>query len=144
MRRYFEAVLSALFVFVIAAAPAHGPNVALRLTGSIVSFAHGKEMDAPLNRPVHGGEIVRYTIVARNVGTSAAYRFSPVGRVPLQMQLLKVARMPNGSRVSYSVDGSHWTASFKTNAAVRSVRWELARPLAPRANATFAYEVRVK
>lgn len=145
MQRYFQATVGALCVAVLTAvASASAPNVQLRLSGSIVSFAGGKEVDAPLNRPVHGGEIVRYTILARNAGGASAYSLMPVGRVPARTQLVKIDAMPKGAHVAYTLDGTHWIATPAHPDQVRAVRWSMAQPLAAKNSAVFSYEVRVK
>lgn len=145
MQRFFQAVVGALCVAALSAvASASAPNVQLKLSGSIVSFAGGKEIDAPLNRPVHGGEIVRYTILAHNAGGASAFSLMPVGRVPARTQLYKLGAMPKGTHVAYSLDGTHWIGKAAHADQIRAVRWSLARPLTAKHSVALSYEVRVK
>ena len=145
MQRFFQAAVGALCVAALTAvASGSAPNVQLKLSGSIVSFAGGKEIDAPLNRPVHGGEIVRYTILAHNAGGGSAFSLMPVGRVPARTQLYKIGAIPKGTRVAYSLDGTHWVATAAHPDQVRAVRWALAQPLAAKNSVALSYEVRVK
>lgn len=145
MKRYFQTVVAVVSILAMTAlAAASAPRVALRLSGVILSTAAGKQVAEPINRAVRGGEILRYTIAARNVGNGAAYQFSPIGKVPERTELLKLDAMPRGTRVAYSVDGKHWAAAAKPPLKTQAIRWLLARPLAPKQAASFVYEVRVK
>ena len=145
MIRFSQATAFIVAMAVTAAAvQAAAPNVQLKLSGAIVSSAGGREVDAPMNRAVHAGEILRYTILARNVGGAPAYQLAPIGKIPQRTQFLKLAAAPKYATVSYSSDGTHWLPFVKTGGRIAAIRWSMSQPLAPRSSATFAYEVRVK
>ena len=136
------AVAVALVVTLGANAWASAPQVQLHLSAAILNVIHGRIVLSPMNRAVKTGEIVRYDIVARNVGTAAAYQLAPLGNVPARMQFVKLDESPSGSRVEFTADGKHW--SSQAAPATKQIRWTLLHPLAPHAQAAFAYEVRVK
>lgn len=136
------AIAVALVAMFTLQAWAAAPQVQLHLSAAILTTVHGRIVLSPMNRAVKTGEVVRYDIVARNVGTAPAYQLAPLGNVPARMQFVKLDQSPNGSRVEYTVDGTHWSPAAAS--ATKHIRWTLLHPLAPHAQAVFAYEVRVK
>ena len=137
MKPYFTAPLFAALTFAATTlAQAAAPSIQLHLAGAIVTGAGSTATARAIDRPVKAGDVLRYTIVARNVGTAPAYQLAPLGRVPAHTEFLKVDAAPAGARVAYTSDGTHWTPGSEPRAIdpVDACNRPGAEPLA-----TFAY-----
>jgi uncharacterized repeat protein (TIGR01451 family) len=146
---------AALSAYAVAATP----RVALGLSDALVTVSHGKAVAGPVDRPVKSGDVLRYTIVAKNVGSAPAYQLAPIGQIPERMTFLRIISAPTGAAVAYTLDSKTWSAhptvtvKNKDGKVVtkpaplelyRAVRWTLTHPLAAKASDSFIYEVRVK
>lgn len=155
-RRFFAA---SAVVLALAAAPAYAaPKITLQLSDALVTIVDNKPVVSPVNRPVKAGETLRWTIVARNVGSTAALKVQPVGKVPAATSFARLVSAPQGSAVEYSLDDKTWSAHPTITVmehgkpvvkpapleSYREIRWTLANALAPKTAATFVYEVRVR
>ncbi len=140
-------------------AAAATPKVALQLSDALVTVSDGKTVAGPVDRPVKSGDILRYTIVAKNVGSAPAYQLAPIGQIPERMTFMHLISAPAGAVVTYTLDSKTWSAhptitvKDKDGKTVtkpapldlyRAVRWTLTHPLAVKASDSFVYEVRVK
>jgi|SRR5579884_103618 len=162
MRRY---AASALVVALALAAPAVAsakPSVTLKLTGSLVTKASdGHAVLSPVEKAtLHPGDDVEYAIAATNVGSSPALKLSPAGAIPAGTAYVDGSARAAHARVEFSLDhGKTWstaptiavknadgTTSVKKApvSAYTAIRFVSEAPLAPRASAAYAYEVRVK
>ncbi len=139
-------------------AAAAAPKVTLHLTGALVTVSNGKTTYAPVDHAVKAGDLLRYTIVAKNVGSAPAYALAPIGRIPGRTAFVRVIGAPPSVGL-YSLNGRTWSAhptiavkepdgKTVTKPApldlYRAIRWTLLHPLVPKASDTFVYEVRVK
>jgi uncharacterized repeat protein (TIGR01451 family) len=134
------------------------PAVKLHFSGVLVQKVNGKMQTKPVQGlTLHAGDVVRYTIEAKNDGDEAALGFSTVGPVPAHTQFVAgSARAAQPSRIEYSLDGKGWAAQPMQNvkngahekpappSAYVSVRFTSVKPLQPKALASYTYEVIVK
>ncbi|HEY5340131.1 MAG TPA: hypothetical protein VIK27_03820 [Candidatus Aquilonibacter sp.] len=140
-------------------AAAATPKVALQLSDALITVSDGKTVAGPVDRPVKSGDILRYTIVAKNVGSAPAYQLAPIGKIPERMVFVRVLSAPSGAMTTYTLDCKTWSAhptitvKDKDGKSVtkpappdsyRAVRWVLTHPLADKSSDAFVYEVRVK
>jgi uncharacterized repeat protein (TIGR01451 family) len=144
----------------IAASPSAKPNVQMHLSGVLVTTsANGHETTTPVEKVApKKGEIFRYTIEAKNVGTQPALHVIALDKIPNGTEFVggSASKAP-GVAIEYTLDGKTWSAqpivSVMTPkglvrrpadpSAYASVRW-IAPKVAPKAALTFTYEVRVK
>ncbi len=150
-------LLGAIFACCSAAAAA-APAVKLHLSGVLVQHSNGQIKQTPVQGlTLKAGDLVRYTIVATNVGTSPAFKLVPVGPIPQATSYVLQSARGDDAAVQYTLDGKSWSArpafSVKTPrrtlvkaadpALYKAVRWIAPRALAPHKTQTFSYEVRV-
>jgi uncharacterized repeat protein (TIGR01451 family) len=138
------------------------PAVTLKLTGSVVTVASdGHTMLTPVDKTeIKPGDRVRWDIVARNGGDSAAYKLSTVEKIqPGTMYVAGSAVVPKG-HAEFSLDGGKtWslapTVTVKDaqgNPVVKkadpatytAIRFVQDGALAAQATSDDIYEVRVK
>ena len=128
------------------------PAVKLHLSGVLISSVSGSEKLTPLEKiALKKGDLVRYTIVATNVGNTPALNVKTVGPVPKATQYVPgSASQLSGFSIEYTVDGKTWSAhptiesKAATPAQYVAVRWVDHHALASHAMLKLAYEVRVK
>lgn len=140
------------------AAASATPKVTLTLSDALVTTPNGTAVAGPVDRPVKAGDLLRYTIIAKNVGTAAAYAFAPIGQIPEHTGFVRVLTAPP-SAVLYTLDGKTWSSKPTVTVVgkdgkkivkpaapdlYRAIRWQLSKPLAASASDRFVYEVRVK
>jgi uncharacterized repeat protein (TIGR01451 family) len=136
------------------------PAVKLHFSGVLVQNVNGKVQTKPVQGlTLHAGDVVRYTIDAKNDGDEAAFGFTAVGPVPAHTQYVSgSARGAQPAQIQYSLDGKAWASQpavrVKTDRGMRekpapasayvSVRFTSLKPLQPKASAQYSYEVVVK
>lgn len=155
-----SAAALAFFVALESSALAAAPNVALALSGiALVRQADGTFKEAPISEvTLRAGDKVRYTIVALNKGDAPALALAPSDPIPARMEYVGSSATAANAKPEFTLDGKTWSAHptviVKTAtgnvvkpapaSAYKSIRWVMATPLAPKASAKFAFEVRVK
>ncbi len=146
-------------IFLCGAGPAAArPVVTLHLTGVLIE----QNGDHTTQKPIEGlvlkpGDRVRYTIAARNTGTSPAIALVPIGPIPKATSYVPGSAHAAGATLQFTLDGKTWSPNpmftVKTAAGLakrpvspslyRAVRWVSHRALAPHKDVLFSYEVRV-
>jgi uncharacterized repeat protein (TIGR01451 family) len=164
MRRILTlVVLAAAFVVPSAAMSATAkPPVDLKLTGAVVSKgADGKPVETPIEKGApKPGDVIKYTIVATNDGKLPAKTFTPADKIPTGTTYVPGSAVGNAARIEFSIDGGKtWSVAPLVKVVAKdgstterpaspstftAIRWIAATPLAPKASATYAFEVRVK
>ena len=160
-----QACLSSIAVFTCASVAFANPNVkphiALNLAASVVAYdAKGVEHDSPADVALKSGALLRYTVIAKNVGDAPARNLAPAARVPAGTVYEPTpSAHVSSATVEFSLDGgktwsavptisvvtAHGTVRKKADPATyTAVRWVALRPLAPKSSLTYSYEVRVK
>lgn len=135
------------------------PNVKLHLSAVRVVTVDGHVKELPVGKTVlKKGDVVKYVIVATNVGTQPALALTPIARVPAAMAYVAGSARDDGAVAQFTLDGKTWSVKpmvdVKTAhgivkkpadpALYRSVRWVLEHPLPAHKTMAFSYEVRVK
>ena len=150
-------VMSAALVPFVANAATSRPNVTLNMTAVQVVSVDGKETVKPITGTLQHGAIVRYEIVAQNVGGADAVALKPSAKIPFGMTYVEKSATGDG-QVAFSLDGKTFAAnpvmkSMKDGKPVtlpapistyRAVQWTLNAPLHPNTKIAFDYEVRVR
>ncbi len=161
MSRSFVALLLAGIFLVPASAFAAQPKVQLHLSGVLlVKEAGGHVKETPMDKAIaKKGDLIRYTIVASNIGTKPALALTPVGHVPVRTAFVAgSAQRIAGATIEYTLDNSSWSTrpviAIKTAkgmekraadpALFKSVRWVFSRALLPHKSDSVTYEVRVQ
>jgi uncharacterized repeat protein (TIGR01451 family) len=164
MRRTLSLVfLVAAFVVPSAAMSASvKPPVDLKLTGAVVSKgADGKPVETPIDKEQpKPGDVIKYTIVATNDGKVPAKAFVPADKIPTGTTYVPGSAVGSAARIEFSIDGGKtWSVAPLVKIVAKdgstterpaspstftAIRWIAASPLAPKASATYAFEVRVK
>lgn len=133
------------------------PVVTLKLTvANVQTDANGKDVLTPsAGKVVHGGDRLRYEIIASNTGDRAATQVRPYDMIPAGTEFIAHSATGNG-KVEYALDGKTWSAVplvvVHTNdgdktipadpATYKAIRWTTT--LAPGASSAFGFDVRVK
>jgi uncharacterized repeat protein (TIGR01451 family) len=162
MQRHKIALFAAATFFMLGASAYARPNVQLKLEGLLVQKeSNGSEKLVPIDGlELKSGENVRYVIVATNVGTDAAAKLQPVGRIPVGTTYEPgTASTSQGVRAQFSIDGGKTWASTPTvivhtangdvekkadPSAYTTIRWVTDRALAPKSTLTYSYQVHIK
>ncbi len=161
MSRSFVALLMAGLFLAPVSAFAAQPKVQLHLSGVLLlKEVGGHVKEVPMDKAVaKKGDLIRYTIVASNIGTKPALALTPVGHVPVRTAFVAgSAQRVAGATVEYTLDGESWSARpmvvIKTAkgtekraadpALFKSVRWVFSRALLPHKSDSVTYEVRVQ
>jgi len=163
MKRVVSALCALAFCGAALGAVAEAkPNVVLKLSGVLVERdqSGAERISAVEKAQLKPGDVVRYVIVASNVGADPARNLVPVGQIPAGTAFQAgSASMKDAAHVEYSLDGGKTWSSAPTirvhtpagdvvkkadPATYTSVRWIEDKPLAPKGSATFVYVVRVK
>ena len=112
-----QACLSSIAVFTCAsvalASPNGKPHIALNLGASVVSYdAKGVEHDSPADVALKSGALIRYTVLAKNVGDAPARNLSPSARVPAGTVYEPTPSVHvSSATVEFSLDGGKtWSA----------------------------------
>jgi uncharacterized repeat protein (TIGR01451 family) len=160
VRRLFSAiVLFGAFASVSAVASAR-PIVSLKLSAAVVHHdADGTIKLTPANGvTLSSGDVVRYEIVAANIGDHPADGVRPVDDVPAGTAFVAGSATGNG-KAEYSLDhGKTWSAAptvvvhdkdgdhtVKADPATyTAVRWTTPSALKPGASEHFGFDVEVK
>ena len=156
----FGILVCAMMMAMSAMASAAPPKVALSLSGAVITMVRDKTVASPLaGKPVKRGETIRYTILAKNIGSQPALALVPKGKVPTNTEFLRVLNVPKGTRVEYTLDGTAWSPkpmitvmgkdgkphrAAAPPALFHGVRWIVEGPLPAHQMLSFPYEVRVK
>lgn len=152
---------TALFACIAGTAlAASHPIVKLQLSGAMIAGSGDKTTATPLDKvQLKAGDLVRYTIAAKNAGSSPAVSLHTVGPVPSRTQYVAgSATRPGGAKLEYSLDGKTFSAKpmVEVNtghgtvkkpadpAQYVALRWIAAKPLSPKGTILYSYEVRVK
>lgn len=136
------------------------PAVKLQLTGALMTMEQNKVVVTPLDKAqLKAGDLVRYTILAKNGGSAAAVALQTVGPIPVKTQYVAgTASHPNGVKLVYSLDGKAFSAQpmveVKTDHGMVkkpadpsqyvALKWIASRALPPKGTFSYSYEVRVK
>lgn len=138
------------------------PNVTLKLSGSIVTkAADGRTTLTPVeNAQPKAGDEIEYDIVAANAGTTPALRLIPVGKIPAGTAYVAGSAKAARAHAEFSLDaGKTWAAVPTVTvkgpggtpvvkkadpSLYTTVRFITDGAVAPRASASYSYEVRVK
>jgi len=136
------------------------PAVKLHLSGFMLSTVNGREKETPVEKiALKKGDVVRYTILATNVGNTPAVNVKTIGPIPKFTQYVPgSASQLGGVAIEYTVDGKAWslhpTVEVKTDRGTvkkiaepsqfTAIRWLDHRLLTSHATLKVAYEVRVK
>lgn len=135
------------------------PHVLLHLSSALLVHSGKKVRYVAIDRPLHAGEVIRYTIEARNAGTAPALDFAAVGRVPADsVYRAGSAASPEPVKLEYSLDGSAFSPRpmrlVQTPKGPQrrpappssyvAVRFLSTKPIPPKAAFHYAYEVTVR
>jgi uncharacterized repeat protein (TIGR01451 family) len=156
--KLMRALLCSTVIFAVLSGTALAkPAVKLHFSGVLVQKVNGKVRTKPIEGlTLHAGDVVRYTIDAKNDGDQAALGFSTVGPVPTHTQFVAgSARAAQPTRIDYSLDGKAWATQPMQRAndgrekpapaaTYVSVRFTSLKTLQPKAAAHYSYEVVVK
>ncbi|HVA27567.1 MAG TPA: hypothetical protein VNF68_05275 [Candidatus Baltobacteraceae bacterium] len=135
------------------------PHVALIIHQALVVTQAGKaKVEAVPKAGAKRGQVLRYTIIAKNTGAAPAFDLAPLGKVPANTVFVAGSAAPR-TAVEYSLDGHAFSpkpmkkivaANGKVTyvpadpATYVAVQWHNAHPLKAHATQLFSYEVRIK
>lgn len=135
------------------------PHVLLHLSSALAVHSGKRVKWVPVDRPVHAGEVLQYTIDARNAGNAPAFAFAAVGKVPADSSFLAgSAHSSQPTKVEYSLDGTAFSPrpmeiAHTPKGNVRrpappssyvAVRFLSTKAIPPKATFRYVYEVTVK
>lgn len=161
--RWPAATLLLAIVLITGAGAASGPELKVRLSGSIQDRSQGAAAWTTLKEgsPVAPGERIRYQVDLNNLGDREARTPTAIGPIPAGTALVAgTVTGGTGVKVEYSVDAGK-TFSLKPTITVTdedgrprtmvapveryaAIRWTWAAPLVPSAAASVSYQVQVR
>lgn len=171
MKKSFSSItLAVMCLFVLGTAAAFAqrhfmmsasarPQIKVKLSGAVER--DGAQVPIEASTSVRPGEVLDWTIISENEGSSAAHEYKAVGQIPRGTQLIMGSTSSDGSaKVVYSIDNGRTFSAQPTieerqpDGSVKQVpapvsmytnlRYEWSDPLAQGAHLTASYKVRVK